>query len=448
MKKSLLALFLCLPSLVLGEPSQLFDGAAPKPVLSDEPAIPSFKAFPAPTPHPEVITLSQLADRLSKDPENVAALVDAILDLKFVGPEARAELTQAIQSLDKSFLDSFPTMSVNQLKLFIRLYAEKAGPIAPEAACPPQQELKLSGIPHDAPDGTFLTGWGRSLYHGDQTAHGLATAYADNETIASALNCLALNEPQGPPAYTLTAAGQTFSQVRPFLEFLLSTGHTVTAKDMRFFANFGGIWYRQGDRWVSVITPLFVKTGLTLPSGRELVVPVSHAHLQIDIRGPLVNADAIFYLGVGGTAMFGSLSTADKPWVGGKTAQAWEGKDAILRAERAATTRREIKKKVFSDAEHPLPLGGYGILGGCADVQAMIVEKPIYPLVRDPGQYRGGMAVDGWSAALPIDGASPPDPQRVYDSLAVDDPDQLQIPQSRQAIAELRELIKKMHEAQ
>lgn len=414
------------------------------------PALPTFQKFPAPTALPEIITLSQLADRLSQDPRRVSALIDAIRNkagemgkgwpgLGQMSPDAKENLVKAIQARDKAFLDWFPVMNADELKRFITSYAQRQGPAPAEAPYPAEEELLLPGRPHDAEDGAFLTDWGHGLYHGDQTAHGLATAYADDLAFASALNRLALNEP-GQAAYTLKAGDRRFTEVRQLLEFLASTGHEITAKDMRFFANFGGIWYRPKEDWVSVVTPLFLNTGLTLPSGKKLSVPVSHAHLELNVRGALVNADVIFYLGVGGTTMFYPLATADKPWVGGRAVEAWQGARAVELVERAATTRREIKRKV---EKYKLPLGGYGALGGCADIHAMIVQKPVYPQIRDPKYYNDGMTIDDWAKALPIDDLAPPDRRRVYDSLPVGDSDAVKIPQSKESIRELRDWVAK-----
>ncbi len=185
-----------------------FDGAGVFPSLRLLPA------FPPPTLNPEMITLSQLADRLSQDPQNIAALIDAIRNkagemgkgwpgMGQMDPAAKEKLIGAIQKGDKSFLDSFPVMTAEQLKIFITLYARKQGPIPPEPPYASEEELSLPGAPHDALEGAFLTQWGRGLYRGDHTAHGLATAYGDNIAMGTALDRLSLNEPGKAAGYTL-----------------------------------------------------------------------------------------------------------------------------------------------------------------------------------------------------------------------------------------------------
>lgn len=394
----------------------------------------------------ELISLSQLADRLAQDPKTLSALIDAIRSkakqsgkgwpgLGALNRIEREKLVRAIQTSDKTFLDSFPVMTPKELKKFIILFGKKKGPLAPEAPYPASEALVLTGQPREAAAGAFLKDWGRGFFHGDHTAQGLPTAYGDNMETAKMLNRLSMNEPGHPAAFTLLVGQDTYGDVRSFLEGLMKSGHSIGAKDMRFFANFGGLWYQENQKWISVMTPLYVDTGLRLPSGKKLTVPVSHSHLELNIRGPLVNADMVYYLGVGGNSMFYPLATADKPWVGGRAVKTWTGAEAVRLAERAAITRRELNIKV---KKYGLPLGGYGPLGSCGDIQAMITETPIYPQIRDPRYYNDGMTIDGWAKALPIDGQTPPDPRRVYDSLPVNDPEEIKIPQAREMVRELK----------
>lgn len=433
-----------------GELEPLSAGARP---LFDHarPGAPLVFAYAAQSPQDrvEIITLSKLVERLSRDPKDVEALIEALRQkagsygrgwpgLDHLDPGARERLVAAVRGADKSFLDDFPTMSLDGLKSFIAAFGAKQGAVAPEAEPPATQRLTLTGKPRAAEDGAFLKDWGRGLYHGDRTLHNLKTAYGDNVAIADALNHLALNEPGQAPKYTLLIGDRRLADVGSFLEYLLAEGHGIAAVDRRFFANFGGIWFKENERWVSVVTPLFVDTGLRLPSGKKLIVPVTHSHLELSIRGPRVNADVIYYLGVGGAAKFYPLATEDKPWVGGRAAQTRSGRQAVDWAQRAATTRRELKAKV---AKYKLPLGGYGPLGVCNDVEAMITGTAIYPQTRDPRYYKDGGSIDAWAAALPVDGGIPPDPKRVYDSLAVQDPDQLEIPQVRELVRELKVLV-------
>jgi hypothetical protein len=449
--KTLALLLLSVPSFA-ATPEELkhgadlvFDG-----LRAAAPLDPRQQRAPWPQENVEIITLDELANRLAKDPQAVEDFVEAIRKkassigawpgFDALKPEDKEKLIQAIRTADKKFLLRFPTMNADELKTFIREYAKSQGPVAPEAPYPAEETLSLPGGPPAAADGSFLKSWGRGLYHGDHSAHDLAMPYGDNQRWSEFLNRLALNAPGEPPSYTLKLGDKSFTSVKGLLEHLLAAGHTVTAKDMRMFANFGGIWYEENGKWVSVVTPLFLKTGRKLPSGEDLNVPVSHTHLELNVRGPLVNADVIYFLGVGGTSMFYPMATAEKPWVSPKAVETWQGAAAVDLAERAAITRREIKAKI---AKHGLPMGGYGTLGGCADVHAMIVQKPIYPQIRDPKYYNDGMTIDAWAGALPIDAASkPPELPRVLESIPVTDPAAVKIPQARAVISELRSIVR------
>ncbi len=396
----------------------------------------------------EVITLSQLADRLSRNPQAVDALMAALKndssklggwpEMGALDASGQAALAQALKSSDKKFLDSFPTMTVPELRAFVAAYGDKVG-MVPEPPVPAQETLALTGRPGQAKDGEFLTEWAPGLYHGDFTRHSASVSYGDEVAVTDALNNLALNAPGQAPVYTLIDQGKPYTDVGAWLSSLLASGHVVTARDRRFFANFGGIWYKQGTQWVSVVTPLWVDTGNVLPSGRKLIVPVAHSELDISIRGPRVNVDMSYYLGVGGGAQFYAQGETNKPWVGGRVARTYQSEAAVGLMARAAVTRRELIAKVKADN---LPMGGYGPLGVCNDVEAMITGVPIYPQIRDPKYYQGGTTMDGWAAAQPVDdGRTPPSLERVWDSLAVQDPAQLEVPQARETIAELKRVL-------
>lgn len=436
--------------------AKLFDGAAAvgvAPVVAASPAA-AGKAAAGQAGGVEVITLSQLADRLAADPRAVDALIAAIKkasakapelggifpELGALDPAAQQQLAAALRSSDKRFLDAFPTMKEAQLGAFITAYGQKQGP-EPDPAPPATMTLTLTGQPKQAKDGAFLKDWGLGLYHGDLTKHGQPFAYGDELAVVDALNGLALNEPGKPPVFTLLFEGKAYTSVADWAAALLASGHQLEARDRRFFTNFGGLWYKPGSRWISVVTPFWVDTGLVLPSGRKLIVPVTHSGIDFSIRGPKVNVEFSYYLGLGGSARFRALGDDNKPWVGGRVVRTWSAAGAADILSRAAVTRRDIRAKV---SRYGLPMGGYGPLGVCNDVDAMITGAPIFPQIRDPRYYRDGMQIDAWAAAQPVDdGSTPPTLERVWDSLAVQDPAQLEIPQFLPTLLELKAALGK-----
>ncbi len=423
--------------------AKLFDGAGALPklaVVAAQAGKDAAKAGPV-----EIITLSTLADRLAADPRAIDALLAALKnaggaggvfpELGALDPAAQAQLERALRQADKNFLDRFPTMTEPELGVFITEYGRKQGPEA-DPDPPAAMTLALTGQPKEAKDGEFLKDWGLGLFHGDLSKHGQPFAYGDEVKVVDALNALSLNEPGQVPVFVLEYNGRHFAHVSDWLAELRAGGHEIEARDRRFFTNFGGIWYKPGKDWVSVVTPFWVDTGLTLPSGRKLIVPVTHSGIDFSIRGPKVNVEFSYYLGLGGSARFRALGDDNKPWVGGRVAQTWTDAAAAEILERAAVTRRQIRAKVKL---HNLPMGGYGPLGVCNDVDAMITGTPIYPQIRDPRYYNDGMTIDAWAAAQPVDdGSQKPTLERVWDSLAEQDPAALKIPQFKDTLLELK----------
>ncbi|MBI4423012.1 MAG: hypothetical protein HY554_04765, partial [Elusimicrobia bacterium] len=380
-------------------------------------------------------TLPELARALQDDPETLEALIARLEDkagqaggfgLPSLPPQERARLVAALRSADPAALAGFPTMSVGTLKTFIRGLARKAGPVAEKPEAPGTVPLELPGEPKAPPEGAFLKHVGGNLYYGDQSKTTPETAHGDNAALAAALNRLSLNA-SSSGELAVSFDGRSFSSVHGLVAHLAATGHAVAVKDKRFFANFGDLWYREGGKLKPVATPLTLATGIRI-RGREVAVPVSHTHLEINIRGPRVNADLTYFLGVDGSSTFRPWATQDQEWVDGKTAKTFTGDRALELIGRMAVMRRELREKV---ARHGLPLGGYGTLGACSDVHAMILGEPVYPLIRDPRYFHDGMAIDAWAAALPVDGDGPPDPRRVYDSLPVKDAQGLMLDSAR-----------------
>ncbi|MBI3506838.1 MAG: hypothetical protein HY059_18525 [Proteobacteria bacterium] len=393
-----------------------------------------------------IITLSQLAEKITSDPAALERIIGAIRGqagplgqavpgFDALNPAEKEFFIRALRSLDKSVLDRFPTMNVTQLTTFIMFYGQRKGPEPSEGPVPPTHVLKLSGEPREAKDGEFLKELGNGFYHGDLTQHGRSDAYGDDVELSAEFNHLSRNQPGKAPVHTMVYDGKPYTGVGEFLTQLMKDGHSIEARDMRMFANFGGLWFQQGGRWISVATPLFVDTGIDLPSGKRLVVPVTHAHVEIDIKGPKVNANVIFYLGLGGSAKWYPNATLDKPWVGAKNAQTFRGAEAVRLAERSAIGRRDVLAKV---AKYDLPMGGYGALGACADLHAMITGKPLYPLIRNPRYFEDGMEIDAWSKQLPVDVGVSVSPKRVWDSMPSHDPADVKVPQLRELFLEFK----------
>ncbi len=72
------------------------------------------------------------------------------------------------------------------------------------------------------------------------------------------------------------------------MRWLMATGHTVMVADARYFANFGHFHYKGQD----VMMPFWVNSQIAIPGTRRpLLVPVSHAEYEWEIRGPKVQCE-------------------------------------------------------------------------------------------------------------------------------------------------------------
>ena len=220
-----------------------------------------------------------------------------------------------------------------------------------------------------------------------------------------------------------------------WLGALLAEGHAIEVRDRRYYANFGHLRYEKAGTRYDVTTPTRVNTGITLPDGRPLIVPASHSELDFSIRGPRVNTELSFYFGVSGAIGFRPFDTRDMDWVGGRTVGTWTGLDAAKLLDRAGWVRRELMAKAKAAG---LPMGGYGPLGDCNDADALVTGSAPYPMLRDPKYDQGGTEIDRSSARLPYDLEGRPDPQRIWDSRPFENPDDIPIPDVRDAMKGLQ----------
>jgi hypothetical protein len=161
--------------------------------------------------------------------------------------------------------------------------------------------------------------------------------------------------------------GKTITTPGQLLTELASTGHHLRVADQRTYANF--ISFNDGDKMVR--WPSFINTGITLPSGETVVVPMSHSQFAWEITGPEINARVTFFLGITGTGFF--PNTHLRPtWTGLSELDVTESKNPeslsfISRAAEAAAVflrRVRVEREKFPAG---LPIDGYGVLEGVCD---------------------------------------------------------------------------------
>jgi hypothetical protein len=176
---------------------------------------------------------------------------------------------------------------------------------------------------------------------------------------------------------------------RQLLEGLIKTGHRIELRQERTYANFAA-FVAEGEQ---VRLPVWIDTGITLPSGRKLRVPMGHSEFVYEITGPLVNTRVAFYQGMYGTGFFPKVD-ARPDWTGNRVVQRFDSQkgdgDIILDATDIATKYlRRIQLEAETIAKG-LPAQGYAITGVCNNSVALMQKAlgreddiPLsYPLLR------------------------------------------------------------------
>jgi hypothetical protein len=181
--------------------------------------------------------------------------------------------------------------------------------------------------------------------------------------------------------------------------------------------------------------PFWVDSQIRVPGTRlPLLVPVSHAEFEWEVRGPKVNANVSWYFGIDGKAEFRTMDTQDQGWVLGRRAHEYRDADAVevtrLVGEMAiAYTHQHLERP-------ELPFGGYYPLGVCQDGVAAIERKMTGNDTLFPNTADGALFDDPRDAeinelikAIPKDReGGAPNPARIFGSLPTTDFDSITIP--------------------
>jgi hypothetical protein len=278
---------------------------------------------------------------------------------------------------------------------------------------------------------TLVTEMGAGVVKGDVANPKLAPMHADSQRLADVLNRLGLNALDGAATVTAEVGGETATTPQALMQALMRTGHTVTVFDSRYFANFGHFHYKGQD----VMMPFFVNSQIAIPgTKRSLLVPVSHAEYEWEIRGPKVNADVSWYFGIDGKAEFRTMDTLDQAWVLGRHAHEYRDADAI---EVTRLVGKFLIMYVHQHLSRPdLPFGGYYPLGVCQDGVAAIEKKmtghdTLFPNTADAALFDDprDAEANAMMLAIPKDRTGgPPSPARIFGSLPVTDFNLITIP--------------------
>ena len=277
---------------------------------------------------------------------------------------------------------------------------------------------------------------GYGVVSGDGADPRLVSEHAESAQLAELLNRMSVNGlnldgPEGTNMVTAAVGGKVVQRPEDLVRALLESGHTITVADARYFANFGHLH----DEGKDVMMPFWVDTRIRVPGTlRPLLVPVSHAEYEWKVRGPKVNADVAFYYGIDGHAEFRTMDELNQPWVLGRHAHEYTGTDAI---EVTRLVGRMVVAYVHQHVARPkLPFGGYYTLGVCQDVVSAIEKKmtgksTLFPNTADARLFDDprDAEVNALIAAIPKDREGrPPEPERIFGSLPVEDVRAITVP--------------------
>jgi hypothetical protein len=223
---------------------------------------------------------------------------------------------------------------------------------------------------------------------------------------------------------TAEIGGKTVATPETLVQALMATGHSVVVVDARYFANFGHFHYKGQD----VMMPFYVNSQIAIPgTDRSLLVPVSHAEYEWQVRGPKVNAAVSWYFGIDGKAEFRTMDTLDQAWVLGRHAHEYREADAV---EVTRLTGKMLIAYVHQHLRRPdLPFGGYYPLGVCQDSVAAIERKvtghdTLFPNTADGALWDDprDAEINEMMLAIPKDrSGSLPAPARIFGSLPTTD---------------------------
>jgi hypothetical protein len=159
-------------------------------------------------------------------------------------------------------------------------------------------------------------------------------------------------------------------------------GHRIEVANERMYANFLSFTYGDYDvKW-----PTWLETGVVLPDGSKLTVPMGHSHHAWTITGPDVNTTVMFYLGISGAGFWGKTGIR-AAWSGFVAHDVTDNRNMVRATLEAATTYFQRTRLERDTVAQGMPIDGYGYVGVCNDSNA-IIEKATrgtvttYPLMR------------------------------------------------------------------
>lgn len=432
---------------------------------------------------PNTILLAGMMRELSATPGFTDALLAKLNGGKegpaLMSPTLIKHLRDLILGKDWQGLDRFPGWTLNAVnptvKMAGRFVAKKddatnvskgadehppleTGPITTERVKPyidlgPYTLEKAETVDLDKPSTLpgfttegVVTEMGAGVVKGDGPNPTLAPLHAESQRLADVMNRLSLNELDGVERFRVSQTlpiGHTdhvptvYKMLPPpstpeaLIAYLQATGHTVVVADARYFANFGHFHFKGQE----VMMPFFLDSQIAIPGEkRSLLVPVSHAEYEWEIRGPKINANVSWYFGIDGKSEFRTMDTQDQAWVLGHHAHEYRDKDAV---EVTRLVGKMVLAFMHQHLRRPdLPFGGYYPLGVCQDGVAAIEKKmtgkdTLFPNTADVSLFDDPRdpEVNAMMAEIPKDHeGGMPEPERIFGSIPTDNFNSITIP--------------------
>jgi hypothetical protein len=319
------------------------------------------------------LSLSEMLNALVAD--HGAQLVDDLVGSSVPALFADTQLVQDVTSQAQALLqqttfdvDAFPVIPLSAVALaqgliepfFSETPAPPPGPVTFDldqmltAGCTPTWP-GLEPVTTAIPD---LTRGGVPDHRFDDCA--LARA----QQLADVLNNLALEN-----GSKVVHGADSYGTVEAAVRGLIDAGHAIEIENNRYYADFIGLYYKGK----SVAAPLWLDTGIKNKKGVSVKVPATHAHYHIKIRGPLIDAELAFYMGIPGGTTFRAAAHYPRTWSGIRTQYRTSSQEDPEKVVKMFVTAAKLRKKWHQEGSG-LPVEGYGQLGVCLDSTAVIEQ--------------------------------------------------------------------------
>ena len=312
-------------------------------------------------------------------------LLEQTLATYIPDPELRArleaELRGAVARADRAALERFPTIplaAISTLRPALGL-APAHEPVADRRV---EGELAalLGPCKADRSPGAPIDPRLPGVVYGHYPNRALtACQAAHSERLAQVLTSLAVGSDS-----VVRYRGAELRTPAELVRALLASGHRIEVRNERTYANFlsAALVDRDADlRW-----PVWVDSGLAMPTGGTLAVPVGHSQHAWRITGPDVDARVMFFLGMYGAAFFGQTSVRPG-WTGERASEVTTDRARVVDTIDVSARYLARNRVERVTVARGMPADGYGFLGVCNDSNAVVERATAgtvttFPLLR------------------------------------------------------------------